>query len=201
MERLINTKKEMRWINIESKKYLPQLFPPRIMRHIDINGRDINSKYLLSLRNGEIWLFITGEQGTGKTILAAQYMTESMKLSYLTYDEKFLISDHLFITSIDLLDSIKRSFVTGTEEQIINRYYNIPFLVIDDLGSEKLTDWSLSSIYKIINFRYENLKATIITTNYEGSELASKLEARIVARIGEMSKVIIMKKRIRKQPI
>lgn len=187
-----NNKKEKRWL-VFQEKLIPKYFSNRLAKILLLTKKvELDPEIIEELQTGG-WLFITGTQGTGKTVLAASYMLQSMKHCYMNPSDSFLINHHLFITGGDILDEIKTSFKTNNESDILAKYYNIPFLVIDDLGAEKLTDWSLSSMYKIINARYEGLKATIITSNCSGNELASLLDMRIAARIGEMSTVKIMK--------
>ena len=117
-------------------------------------------------RNG---LFITGPKGTGKTHLAAaianQLLNEGLPV--------------ICMTMIDLLDRIKQTFerqgTTGSESHILRAYKEVPLLIIDDMGKEPATEWAVSKIYAIINARYEAYMPTIITTNYNDSELVRRL--------------------------
>jgi DNA replication protein DnaC len=98
----------------------------------------------------------------------------------------------LFVT--DLLNEIKRSWdekenMRGQNEQdIVNHYYKIPFLVLDDLGSEKLSEWSRSVLSALINKRHIECMQTIVTTNLSHEELA-KYDDRIASRLCEMGEV------------
>ena len=74
-------------------------------------------------------------------------------------------------------------------------------LIIDDLGKEQCTDWSISTLYSIMNDRYENMLPTIITTNYNSEDLARALTPKgydnykakaIISRLKEVSKVLTM---------
>ena len=49
--------------------------------------------------------------------------------------------------------------------------------MIDDLGKERATEWSVPILYRIINDRYENMLPTVITTNYNTDDLIDKLNA------------------------
>ena len=117
-------------------------------------------------RNG---LFITGPKGTGKTHLASAIANQ------LLYEGVPVIC----MTMIDLLDRIKQTFErygnAGSESRILRDYKEVPLLIIDDMGKEPATEWAVSKIYAIINARYEAYMPTIITTNYNDSELVRRL--------------------------
>lgn len=120
-------------------------------------------------RNG---LFITGSYGTGKTHLAAAIANQ-------------LIGQNIPVicmTMIDLLAKIKSTFDNAqnfgnieTEESIMRIYEKVPLLIIDDIGSEQPTEWGIAKIYAIINARYEAYMPVIITTNYGGAELVTRM--------------------------
>lgn len=118
-------------------------------------------------RNG---LFISGPPGTGKTHIAAA------------------IANHLIaqgrpvvcMTMIDLLERIKRTFSRGDidEGSVLKIYKTVPLLVIDDMGKEPPTEWAISTVYNIINGRYEAYLPTIVTTNYDTETLTSRMTTR-----------------------
>ncbi|MBU5454833.1 ATP-binding protein [Caproiciproducens sp. MSJ-32] len=59
-------------------------------------------------------------------------------------------------------------------------------LVIDDLGTEQGTEWSLSKIYTILDSRYRKKLPTIVTSNYSLGQLKERYGERIVDRLIEM---------------
>jgi len=64
------------------------------------------------------------------------------------------------------------------------------YLVLDDLGAEKATDWAKETIYSIINHRYEEMLPTIVTSNLSLGQLSSHLGERIASRLAEMCEVV-----------
>lgn len=117
--------------------------------------------------NNKESLFITGGVGTGKTHLAASIA------NYLIENEIPVI----FGTLITLLNDIKDTYkIDGNcESDVIEKYSKIPMLIIDDLGKERPSEWTLEKLFTIINNRYENNLPIIITTNYNKEKLRKRL--------------------------
>lgn len=114
-------------------------------------------------RNG---LIITGPSGTGKTHLAAAITNKVINSGRLA----------VCMTMIDMLESIRRTFSDGgSEAEIIRKYKTVPLLVVDDMGKEPPTEWAISTIYNIINGRYEAYLPTIITSNYTPNDLKARM--------------------------
>jgi len=142
-------------------------------------------------RNG---FFIAGTKGTGKTHIAASIA------NYLLQRGISVIC----MTERDLFGRIKKTYSNsdGIDESAVRRLYEtVPLLIIDDLGKEKPSEWTISTLYAIIDGRYERAMPIIITTNYDEKSLAMRLtpagddiktaEA-ITDRLCEMCKNIIM---------
>lgn len=80
----------------------------------------------------------------------------------------------------------------GKEMQIIQEYINRGCICIDDIGTEKLTSYTRSILYEIIDGRWRNKsKGLIITSNLNLDELSIHLEDdRIASRIAGMCDII-----------
>jgi DNA replication protein DnaC len=134
-----------------------------------------------------------GQTGCGKTHLAVSIMRERLKNDILGLIEREWEQGHAyspeyskFVTIPDLLLEIRSSFhgePEETEEQIIDKYSTVPFLILDDLGSEKTTDFAITTLYIIIDRRDRELLPTVVTTNLSSQEIEEKLDARIASRL------------------
>jgi len=125
-------------------------------------------------------LYLWGKCGSGKTHLAVSLI------------KKF---NGYFKSVPELLLDIRASFNTvhsgnTTEKSIIDYYSKLDLLCLDDLGAEKVTDYSLQTLYLIIDRRMRELKNTIFTSNLSLSELSIKLNDRISSRIAGMGRII-----------
>lgn len=158
--------------------------------------------------------FITGNIGTGKSYLAAGLLKNYISQIYPEYTgEKYKININLkpiFVNVPELLLNIRECFNlvkktkrfdearynenpdNFTEKGLIDHYTNTPFLVLDDLGIEKTSEWSLQTLYIILNRRYEESddKLTIITSNLNLNDISRKLDDRIGSRINGMCKTL-----------
>ena len=112
--------------------------------------------------------FITGQPGTGKSHLAVAYLREDL----LVHGEKHC----RFLRTVDLLKEIRDSFDDhsgNSEKQLLDLYgARVPFLVLDDLGAEKVSDFVLQTLYDLLDRRYGECLDTLSTSNLSLDELA-----------------------------
>ncbi|WP_213996427.1 ATP-binding protein [Tepidanaerobacter syntrophicus] len=122
--------------------------------------------------------------GTGKTHLACAIMNKLI--------EKGVIC--MFVVVPELLSEMS-SKVAKNEDvgAMVKEIVNTPFLVLDDLGKEKITDWRREQLYIIINNRMASKKPTVITSNCNIAELGERLDAATVSRIVEDAQIIHVK--------
>lgn len=125
-------------------------------------------------------IYFYGLPGSGKTHLASGIANDLL-----------LKGRPRFTTSPELLLHIRKTYSTGnSDEEYIDRMSYSKLLIIDDLGSEKPTEWVLETLFVIIDRRYTNYLPTIFTSNYSLDQLKERLGYRIASRIAEMTEVV-----------
>ncbi len=130
-------------------------------------------------------LLLVGPTGVGKTHISTAIAREIINLGYdVIYDSvQNIISD--FET-----DKFRSGY--SAAENKSDKYLECDLLIIDDLGTEFSTQFSMSCIYNLINTRQNKGLATIISTNYPLKELSAKYEDRIFSRlIGKGTQVLV----------
>ena len=64
-----------------------------------------------------------------------------------------------------------------------SQYFDCDLLIIDDLGTEVINQFTTTVLYNVINTRISRKKSTIINTNFSQDELRAKYADRITSRI------------------
>lgn len=143
----------------------------------------------------ENFLFFGGT-GLGKTHI-------STAVAKTVIDKYF---DVLYVTANEMVSIFEQKKFGGrdasSEELDTDRYYSSDLLIIDDLGTEMSTSFSISCIYEIINARMIARRSTIISTNLGAEEIRKRYWDRITSRIfGEYQPIPFMGIDIRSQKI
>lgn len=124
-------------------------------------------------------LYIWGKAGTGKTHLATAVVRT--------------FSDGLVIHPLALLRKLRALNKDAAKESVvIGELIKANHLLIDDIGVEKSTGYSMSVFYEIISERELNCKnGLIVTSNLSLNELAAKIgDDRITSRLAGMCRGI-----------
>jgi DNA replication protein DnaC len=138
------------------------------------------------------WLFLHGPTGSGKTHLAiAAYNALSSRMPTAFVRASAMIGY--------LRDGIDDHSVDARLEQL----KVIGLLVIDDLSTERPSDWGLARLYDIIDARYAAQRPTIITSNVSLMRLIpatprqeeelhwQRIQSRIAQRITRQTSLIV----------
>ncbi len=134
-------------------------------------------------------LLVAGPKGTGKTHLVASVALDLCRRGF----------QPRFWNVPELLQTIRSSFNAEaadkqmTEAQIMQEIMGADLLILDDLGTEKPSDWVADRLYLIVNWRYEHLKPVLVTTNATMQELAQALAAKTVSRLAQMCQGLELK--------
>jgi DNA replication protein DnaC len=127
------------------------------------------------------WLLLEGGYGCGKTHLAAAIANDAVSKGVPT----------LFITVPDLLDSLRFAYndPETTFEQRFDEIRTADLLILDDFGTQNATAWAQEKIFQVMNYRYINKLATVITTNL----MLDAFEGRVRSRLQDDDLVKHMK--------
>jgi len=135
-------------------------------------------------------VYFYGAAGTGKTFLVALVAQEILRKG-----RSVIFSDLSY-----LLNKMRASFAKDSEndiEEMMKTLKECDVLILDDLGTEYVTEWAAEKMFEIINYRYNEDKQTLITSNYRLGELEGRFNnptngkpsvtgTRIVSRLSEM---------------
>ena len=121
------------------------------------------------------WLVFIGENGTGKTHLAAA----------IANDRQMRGQPAIFITVPDLLDYLRAAYSPTSQISFDKRFDEVrraPLLILDDLGLESSTPWAREKLYQLINYRFNMRLPTVFTTVYPLDKLDPRVRSRMAVR-------------------
>jgi len=139
-----------------------------------------------------------GPQGVGKTHLAVGIIKQLMKLKSIPC---------LFRTFPELLKEIQNSYnpvSQSSELSLLAPVLETEVLVLDELGAQNPSSWVQDEVAYVLNYRYNDNKVTILTTNFKDEEerkekkvgiadsLTERIGVRMRSRLYEMCKTIKM---------
>lgn len=124
------------------------------------------------------WCFtLHGAAGKGKTHLAIALLK---KFHHLKKEVA------VFANTTKILQELREAqSMNENEYRVINTYVERPFLVMDDLGSTRGTDWQVEKLYEILDGRYAQRRKTVVTTNLTFDEIEKIFGARMLRRLSD----------------
>jgi DNA replication protein DnaC len=123
-------------------------------------------------------LFFNGAPGLGKTFLSACIARVVAENGYsVVYD--------MAASVFSKFEDAKFSRTEDPEEtrREIKRYLECDLLILDDLGTEMTTAFTVSALYEIINTRLVTSRKTIVNSNLTMDELRRRYSEQIMSRI------------------
>lgn len=132
----------------------------------------VTGEYLPNFKNINTNLLFYGNSGTGKTFLSWCIAKELLDKGHLV----------IYKTADELLRALK-DVKFNNDTDLENLLINCDLLIIDDLGSEQITDFSSSELFTLINKKILKNKKMIISTNLSLPLISKRYSERISSRI------------------
>lgn len=132
-------------------------------------------------------LFIYGKSGAGKTVLAQA--TLQILLQHQVSAR--------FVTADRYIEMLKDQF---DNDNLLPEMYSSPYLIkyiqgvfdvvlLDGVGQERETDFSIHEIGSLIRRRYEDMRTTIITTTLGATDFTRRYGERVKSAVLDMQEV------------
>lgn len=122
-------------------------------------------------------LLFVGQTGVGKSFLSHCITKELLQKGHMV----------LYLSAVELTELFEQNkFSKDTSEDKKEQYddlFSCDLLVIDDLGTETITSFTISALLDCINRREASRHATIISSNYNPFELQKLYSERFSSRI------------------
>ncbi len=124
-------------------------------------------------------LFFYGEPGLGKTFLSNCIANELLKTGHTV----------LYLTSHQLFDALGKKLRRQSDDSIASYeeedyILSCDLLIIDDLGSEMSTAFTISNFNNVLNTRLLSRKPTILSSNLSFTDIREVYGDRNFSRIG-----------------
>lgn len=179
---------KQRFDNFSLDYYKPGVERENIRRALEML-RDFANKF--TAKNGESWLLL-GDTGLGKTHLSTSVGATVIRRGY----------DVVYRSAANMIDDFEKEQFRGASYDTVRKYFDCDLLIIDDLGSEMTTAFTVSCLYNVINSRMNADSSTLINTNLTQSQLRERYTDRIASRLfGEYRPIVFRGTDIRRQKL
>ncbi|MFJ6073658.1 ATP-binding protein [Streptomyces sp. NPDC093065] len=137
------------------------------------------------------FLVLTGGIGTGKTHQAYGALRRIAEAGPRRFEM-------IAMTAPDMYGRLRPGGSEKGTETELKRLCRVPLLLLDDLGTEKLSEWTEEATFRLINERYNECLPLIITTNFPvrahdggaSTDLVTRLGDRLASRLAQTATVV-----------
>lgn len=130
-------------------------------------------------------LYLCGGVGTGKTHVAAALARTLVEYHHVPT---------LFVTVPELLDHMRPGIREAADErdEWATAAMNADLLILDDVGTEKGSEWVRERLFVLVNHRYREQLPTIYTSNIGPRDLSGQLGERVASRLVETCEFVLV---------
>lgn len=138
--------------------------------------------YNWAVLKGPPFLTLAGPPGTGKTHLA-------ISAAQLIVSRGGMV---MYRRVSQLLDELRRATLADNKEEVLADVRFVSFLILDDLGAEKLSEWTLAALDEIVDLRYSLKRHLLVCTNAKSEDLSPRIGDRLSDKaIGEVIQLAV----------
>ena len=159
-------------------EYYPNVIDPTLnvnIRTLMAKTYDVCQQYALNFNTNAGNLLFCGDTGLGKTFLSACIAKEVAAKGFSVAYE----------SAVHLFTNMERAKFHNDEDARAKaqKYTDSDLLIIDDLGTEIVSQFTLTALYTLINDRVLCGKPTIISTNLTTDGIARRYNPQIASRL------------------
>ncbi len=159
------------------------------VKTIMTNNIEYCKAYANSFKAGAENLLIIGGAGLGKTHV-------SSAIGHVVINKGYNV---VYESAQNIVGAFEDEHFGRSHEDKTGRFLDCDLLIMDDLGTEFGTAFTLSALFSLINHRIINGLSTVITTNLNFTEIEANYKERICSRLrGEYTTLVFCGNDIRR---
>ena len=89
----------------------------------------------------------------------------------------------------ELFDELRMNELS---KSVLESVKHADLLILDDLGSERKTEWVEERLFLIIDYRWQWKLPTIVTTNFTSEQFPDKVSERVISRLMDDSTFLVV---------
>lgn len=171
------------------KACIPKIFAGKRASEFESSNTEVLDAAEAAIFDGKS-VYIFGEVGTGKTLLASIIATER---AYLGKSSLFISVAETLETLREFNNQTQKFTDSKTREDKLHKFASAKCLIVDDIGAEKPTEWACETLFKIFNRRYNDCLQNVSTSNLSPAALEKHLGTRIARRILHGAEIVELK--------